>query len=94
MIHYQAIEDLEERIEALRSDLGYYCPAPDKEAEMNAEIDQLTAELNQLKQEQEEYREGYDAGVQFHMDGTGMRDEWLGRFGAFRQGFDQAGQDS
>jgi hypothetical protein len=94
MINYQAIEEAEAEIREKQDEINY--GNLDEETVQNYESDivALEDELKGLKQEQEDYREGYDAGQEFHMGSGVMRDEWLGRFGKFRAGFDAAGQDS
>ena len=94
MIHYQAIADLKDRIDALQGDRGYYCPGPEKDAEMVQEIQDLEEELKKLEKEADDYREGYEAGRDFYMDGVPMKDEWAGRGGQFYRGFTAAGDDS
>lgn len=94
MIHYKEIADIKDRIHTIESDLGYYDPIGPERDEMEAEILELQTDLARLEKEAEDYREGYEAGRQFHMDGVPMRDEWQGRFGMFSRGFDDAGADS
>lgn len=92
MIHYQRIDEIADLLHAMEDDVDDHSSA---EVTVNRIVERLKLEneLKKLKKEQEEYRDGYDAGREFHMGGV-MRDEWRGRWGAFRRGFDAAGDDS
>lgn len=94
MIHYQAIEQAREEIEEKR--FGILCGDLTEEDVNNYESDiqALEDDIRTWEGEQEEYRDGYEAGRQFHMDGVAMKDEWRGRTGPFHDGFTAAGQDS
>jgi FtsZ-binding cell division protein ZapB len=94
MIHYQAIEQTREELEEKRFAVMFGNLTEQETKAHQKDIDELEAELNRLREEQNDYCEGYRAGTEFHMDGVPRKDEWLGRSSAFDQGFDQAGQDS
>lgn len=93
MIHYERIQEIADQLHAMENDVDDHLST---EATVNRIVERLSLEneLKKLKQEQEDYRDGYDAGREYHMGDGVMRDEWLGRFGAFRRGFDAAGDDS
>lgn len=94
MIHYQEIEQAREEIEEKRFAIMIGDLDEEDVNNYESDISALEDDIRTWEREQEEYREGYNAGREFHMDGTPMKDEWLGRTGPFRQGFDAAGQDS
>lgn len=94
MIHHQAIEQAREEIEEKQFAIMIGDLTDEDIQNYESDINALEDDIRTWEREQEEYRDGYEAGRQFHMDGMPMQDEWLGRFGAFRQGFDAAGQDS
>jgi hypothetical protein len=94
VIHYQSIAQAREEIEEKQFAIMVGDLSEEDINNYQSDIDALEDDIKGWEREQDEYREGYDAGVQFHMDGVPMRDEWKGRFGAFRQGFDAAGEDS
>lgn len=94
MINYQAIEDAETEIREKRDEINYGDLDEETINNYESDIQALEEEIKNLKQEQEDYREGYSAGQSFHMDGVPMQDEWQGRFGKFYEGFTAAGQDS
>lgn len=94
MIHHQAIADIEAEIREKQDEMHYTELDEETMNNYESDIQALEVELKDLKQEQEDYREGYDAGNRFHMGGESMRDEWSGRGGQFYNGFTQAGQDS
>ena len=93
MIHYNAISRIEDRLREINSllECGF---SAEVETNLYQEQRELNDEVERLRAEQEEYRDGYEAGQQFHMDGVPMKDEWLGRSDMFHQGFTSAGEDS
>lgn len=93
MIHYNAIGELDDQIAAHRETLTWDKRTATVTA-LNEEIANLQAQRQVLQLEQDEYSDGYQAGVEFHLDGVPMKDEWCGRSGQFDNGFDAAGQDS
>jgi uncharacterized protein (DUF3084 family) len=94
VINHQAIEEAEAEIREKQDEINYGDLDEETVQNYESDIQALEDELKTLKQEQEDYREGYDAGNDYHMGGRPMQDSWLGRFGKFREGFDAAGQDS
>lgn len=94
MIHDHDIEQAREEIEEKQFAIMLGDLSQEDIENYQSDIQSLEDDISQWESEQEEYRDGYEAGRQFHMDGVSMRDEWLGRFGAFQQGFDAAGDDS
>jgi len=94
MIHYQRLAEICEEIKEKQFGIMYGNLDDEDINNYQSDIQALEDEQRELETEQEEYREGYQAGVEFHMGSGVMRDEWQGRFGKFQEGFDAAGQDS
>lgn len=97
MIHFARLMEIYTELRELQIELNMGLARgefTERRYEIERNISVLKEEQTRLEAEAEEYREGYEAGRDFHMDGVSMKDEWLGRFGFFRQGFDAAGQDS
>lgn len=94
MIHYHEIEQAKEEIEEKRFAILIGDLTEEDIQNYESDINALEDDIRTWEREQEEYREGYSAGIQFHMDGVPMKDEWRGQSDAFDQGFTQAGQDS
>ena len=93
MIHFGRHMQILDRLKDIEHELDCGFSA-EVETNLYQEQKELKEEQARLNAEEKEYREGYEAGRAYHMDGVPMKDEWLGRFGFFRQGFDAAGQDS
>lgn len=94
MIHYHEIEQAREEIEEKQFAILIGDLTEEDIQNYESDIQALEEEIRTWEREQEEYREGYEAGRQFHLDGVPMKEEWRGQSGAFSQGFDAAGQDS
>jgi hypothetical protein len=94
MINYLEIEQAKEEIEEKRFGILYGDLSDEDIDNYSSDIQALEDDIRTWEAEQEEYREGYDAGREFHMSGAPMRDEWQGRGGKFYDGFTAAGQDS
>jgi len=94
MIHYQRLAEIQEEIQ--EKQLAIMIGDLDDEDIQNyqSDIQALEDEQRELEAEQEEYREGYHAGMEFHMGSGVMLEEWRGRTDKFQEGFDAAGQDS
>lgn len=94
MIHFLEIQQAREEIEEKQFAMIFGNLDEEDFQNYESDINTLEDNIREWEREQEEYREGYEAGRQFHLNGVPMKDEWRGRFGVFRQGFEQAGQDS
>ena len=94
MEHYTRLQEIREELDRAEDDLVYYAGDPEAIEYAKATIISLKAEQKRLRDEEDLYREGYEAGIKFHLDGVPMQDEWLGRTGPWRRGFTQAGFDS
>lgn len=94
MIHHQRLDEIREEIQEKQFAIVFGDLDDEDVSNYQSDIDLLEEEKAQLKREQEEYREGYYAGRDYHLDGVSMKDEWQGQSDAFDQGFTQAGRDS
>jgi len=94
MIHYQRLDEIREEIQEKQFGIMYGDLDDEDISNYQSDIDLLEDERTKLEAEQDEYREGYDAGREFHLNGMPMQEDWRGRVGAFQQGFEAAGQDS
>ena len=94
MIHYQRLDEIREEIQEKQFGIMYGDLDDEDISNYQSDIDLLEDERTKLEAEQDEYREGYDAGREFHLNGMPMLDEWFGRDGPFDRGFRAAGDDS
>jgi hypothetical protein len=94
MIRYQEIEQAREEIQEKQFAIMMGELSEEDVNNYESDINALEDDIRNWEREQDEYQEGYDSGREYHMNGVPMKDEWLGRFGPFRQGFDAAGADS
>lgn len=102
MIHYAEIAAIEEEIKFLEHDINLITEFAGCVEGLDTELINLHTtlssrqdDLQALITQQDSYRDGYDAGIEFHL-GSGLRGEPSVHhsYVHWQQGFSQAGDDS